>query len=102
MVVKIRGDCMRLWRAIDDEGAVLDMLVQKRRHAAAALRLLTILLKRIGIHPESSTTDKLASYRAALRNLHCSDGHRPGRMPNNNGADRPFAPFELQPITDLT
>jgi transposase-like protein len=73
MVVKIRGQRMWLWRAIDDEGEVLDMLVQKRRHAAAALRLLRKLLTRNDIHPESFTTDKLASCRAALRELHCSD-----------------------------
>jgi putative transposase len=45
MVVKIRGERMWLWRAVDDEGEVLDMLVQKRRHTGAALRLLRKLLK---------------------------------------------------------
>ncbi len=67
MVVKIRGERMWLWRAVDDEGEVLDMLVQKRRNTGAALRLLRKLQKRNGVHPESFTTDKLASYRAALR-----------------------------------
>ena len=87
MVVKIRGERMWLWRAVDDEGEVLDMLVQKRRNTGAALRLLRKLQKRNGVHPESFTTDKLASYRAALRELHCSDRHRPGRMPDNNRAE---------------
>jgi transposase-like protein len=87
MVVKIRGQRMWLWRAVDDEGEVLDMLVQKRRNTGAALRLLRKLLKRHGIHPESFTTDKLASYRAAFRELHCGDRHRPGRMPDNNRAE---------------
>ena len=45
------------------------------------------LQKRNGVHPESFTTDKLASYRAALRELHCSDRHQPGRMPDNNRAE---------------
>ncbi len=87
MVVKIRGKHMWLWRAVDDEGEVLDMLVQKRRHTGAAVRLLRKLLKRNRIHPESFATDKLASYRAAFRELHYSDQHRPGRMLDNNRAE---------------
>jgi putative transposase len=61
MAVKIGGKRMWLWRAVDDEGEVLDLLVQKRRNTGAALRLLKKLLKRQGIHPETFTTDKLAS-----------------------------------------
>lgn len=57
MVVKIRGKHMWLWRAVDDAGEVLDMLVQKRRHTGAALRLLRKLLKQNRIHPESFATD---------------------------------------------
>ena len=87
MVVKIPGKRMWLWRAVDDECEVLDMLVQARRYTGAALRLLRKLLKRNGIHPESFTTEKLASYRAAFRELHCGDRHRPGRMPDNNRAE---------------
>jgi len=85
--VKIRGERMWLWRAVDDEGEVLDMLVKKRRNTGAALRLLRKLLRRNSIHPESFVTDKLASYRAAFRELHCGDRHRPGRMPDNNRAE---------------
>jgi putative transposase len=69
MVVRIRGRRMYLWRAVDDEGEVLDVLVQKRRNKHAALKLLRRLLKNQGIHPETITTDKLASYRAAARIL---------------------------------
>jgi transposase-like protein len=87
MVVKIGGERMWLWRAVDDEGEVLDMLIQKRRNTAAALRLLRKLLKRQGTHPETITTDKLASYRAACRRLGCSACHRPGRMQDNNRAE---------------
>lgn len=58
MVVKIGGKRMFLWRAVDDEGEVLDMLVQKRRNKQAALRLLRKLLKRQGIVlRQSSLTD---------------------------------------------
>jgi len=45
MVVKIGGKRMFLWRAVDDEGEVLDMLVQKRRNKAAAIKLLKKLFK---------------------------------------------------------
>ena len=87
MVVKIAGRRMWLWRAVDDEGEVLDCLVQKRRNTKAAVRLLRKLLKHQGIHPETIVTDKLASYRAAARELHLSDRHRPGRMLGNNRAE---------------
>lgn len=40
MVARIRDDPMYMWRAVDDEGEVLDVLVQKQRNKAAALRLL--------------------------------------------------------------
>ena len=87
MVAKIGGKRMWLWRAVDDEGEVLDMLVQKRRNTGAALRLLRKLLKHQRIHPETIVTDKLASYRAAFRELGCSNRHRPGRMLGNNRAE---------------
>ena len=87
MVVRIGGRRMYLWRAVDDEGEVLDVLVQKRRNKHAALKLLRKLLKNQGIHPETLTTDKLASYRAAARDLGLTDRHRPGGMRENNRAE---------------
>src|SRR5436305_6126643 len=66
MVVKIGGRRMWLWRAVDDEGEVLDMLVQKRRNKHAALKLLRKLLRRQGIHPETIATAKLASFERRL------------------------------------
>ena len=87
MVVKIGGKRMWLWRAVDDEGEVLDMLVQKRRNTAAALRLLRKLLKHQGIRPETIVTDGLPSYRSAARELCCSARHRRGRMCANNRAE---------------
>ena len=84
MVVKIAGGRMYLWRAVDDEGEVLDVLVQKRRNKEAALNLLRKLLRNQGIHPETTTTDKLASYRAAARILGLTGRHRPGGMRENN------------------
>ena len=84
MVVKIGGKRMYLWRAVDDEGEVLDVLVQKRRNKVAALKLLRRLLKNQGIHPEVIVTDGLASYPAAMRILGCKDRHHPGRLRDNN------------------
>ena len=87
IVVRIGGKRMWLWRAVDDEGEVLDMLVQKRRNTDAALRLLRKLLRSQRIHPERITTDKLASYRSACRKLGCERRHRQGRMLGNNRAE---------------
>ena len=87
MVVKISGKKMWLWRAVDDEGEVLDMLVQKCRNTVAAVRLLRKLLKHQGVHPETIVTDKLPSYGAAVRELGCCNRHRPGPMPSNNRAE---------------
>jgi transposase-like protein len=87
MVVKIGGRRMWLWRAVDDEGEFLDMLVQKRRNKHAALKILRKLLKHQGIHPETIITDKLPSYRAAARLLGLAGRHRPGGMRANNRAE---------------
>lgn len=84
---------MFLWRIVDDEGEVLDMLVQERRNKAAALKLLRKLLKRTGVHPEVIITDKLASYRAAARELGLVDRHRPGGMRENNRAENSHLPI---------
>ena len=58
---------MYLWRAVDDEGEVLDLLVQRRRDKKAALRLMRKLLKKLGFAPTVLVTDKLRSYGAASR-----------------------------------
>jgi len=69
MVIRIAGDRMYLWRAVDHEGEVLDMLVQRRRDSRAALRLMRKLLKKQGFAPKLVITDKLRSYAAAFRRL---------------------------------
>jgi len=66
MVVRIAGERMYLWRAVDHEGEVLDMLVQPRRDSRAALRLMRKLLKRQGFVPKLLVTDKLRSYAARM------------------------------------
>ena len=67
MVVKICGKLMWLCRAVDDDGEVLDCLVQKRRNTDAAVRLRRKLLKHHGVRPKTIVTDKLASNRAEAR-----------------------------------
>jgi len=84
---------MYLWRAVDDEGEVLDVLVQKRRNKEAALKLMRRLLRNQAVHPETIVTDKLASYRAAARDIGLSDRHRPGGMRENNRAENSHLPI---------
>ena len=93
MVVKIRGKRMFMWRAVDKEGEVLDVLVQKRRNKKAALKLLRKLLKSQGFVPEAVVTDGLASYRAALRELGGLKRHQPGRLQENNRAENSHLPI---------
>lgn len=84
MVVSINGQRMFMWRAVDKEGEVLDVLVQKRRNKVAALKLLRKLLKNQGAVPKAIVTDGLKSYPAAMKVLGCVDRHQPGRLRDNN------------------
>src|ERR1700726_563352 len=83
MVVRIAGKRMYLWRAVDHEGEVLDILVQRRRDKRAALRLLRKLLKKQGFVPKLLVTDKLGSYGAAFRHLRLVCPHEQGLRKNN-------------------
>jgi putative transposase len=78
MVVRIAGKRMYLWRAVDHEGEVLDMLVQRRRDKRAALRLMRKLVRKQGFVPKLLTTDKLGSYGAAFRHLRLTCAHEQG------------------------
>ena len=92
MVVRIGGKRMFMWRAVDKEGEVLDVLVQKRRNKAAALKLLRKLLKKQGFKPEKIVTDGLRSYKAAMRELGCLERHHPGGLQENNRAENSHLP----------
>ena len=83
MVVSIQGRHMYLWRAVDSEGEVLDLLVQPKRDKAAALRLMRKLLKKQGYAPRVLVTDKLRSYGCAQRELGISGRHEQGLRKNN-------------------
>jgi len=92
MVVRINGARMFMWRAVDKEGEVLDVLVQKRRNKAAALKLLRKLLRNQGYVPDSIVTDGLKSYPAAMKKLGCLQRHRPGRLRDNNRVENSHLP----------
>ncbi len=77
---------------VDKEGEVLDMLVQKRRNKAAALKLLRKLLKNQGYVPDEIVTDGLASYKAAMKILGCQRLHKPGRLRDNNRVENSHLP----------
>src|SRR6202043_4101325 len=89
MVVRIAGKRIYLWRAVDHEGEVLDMLVQRRRDKRAALRLMRKLLKKQGFTPKLLTTDKLGSYGAAFRHLQLTCPHEQGLRKNNRAENSP-------------
>jgi len=83
MVVLIGGKRQYLWRAVDDEGEVLDVLVQRRRNKAAARKLMRRLLKKLGFAPTVVVTDKLRSYASAFREIGLSAQHEQGLRKNN-------------------
>ena len=83
VVLTIAGVKHWLWRAVDQAGTVLDILVQSRRDAQAAKRLLRKLLKRQCRPPRIMITDKLASYGAAKRAVMPSVEHRRHKGLNN-------------------
>src|SRR5215204_461080 len=82
-VISIQGKRMYLWRAVDSEGEVLDLLVQSKRDTAAAQRLTRKLLKQQGSAPDELVTDKLGSYGAARRALGLCTRHEQGLRKNN-------------------
>jgi putative transposase len=83
MVVAIGGRRLWLWRAVDSEGEILDLLVQPKRDKAAAVRLMRKLLKKQGYAPSVLVTDKLRSYGAAKAELGLVARHDQGLRKNN-------------------
>jgi putative transposase len=83
MVVRIAGRRMYLWRAVDHEGEILEVLLQGRRDRRAAGRLMRKLLRKQGFAPKKVTTDRLHSYRAAFRQLGLGCHHEQGLRQNN-------------------
>jgi len=89
--VKINGQTHYLWRAVDHEGEVLESFVTKRRDCKAALKFLRKVMKQHG-RPKTVVTDKLRSYRAAMKIIGNSESQETGRWFNNR-AENSHQPF---------
>jgi putative transposase len=83
VVITIGGEKRWLWRAVDQDGYVLDEIVQARRDTKAAKRLMTRLLRKQGCWPKRIITDKLRSYGAAKRTVMPNVEHRSHKGLNN-------------------
>ncbi len=83
----IRGQRHYLWRAVDQEGNILDILVQRRRDKQAAKTFFRKLLKGCQYIPRVIITDRLASYGAAKREMLPGVGHRQHRYLNNRAGN---------------
>ena len=93
--VTIHGTRMYLWRAVDQDGDLIDVLVQKRKDKRAAKRFFRKMLKHQGATPTRMATDKLRSYGAAKREvmpsvIHCQDRYA------NNRAEVSYQPTRQQ------
>ena len=82
MYVKLNGEMVYLWRAVDQEGEILESFVTRKRDKSAALSFMKRTLKRHG-SPEAITTDGLRSYGAAMTDLGNSEKREVGRWANN-------------------
>jgi len=83
MVARIAGRRIYLWRAVDQEGQILDLLIQPRRDKRAAAKLMRKPLKKQGFAPKLAVTDKLRSYAAAFQALGLTCRHEQGQRMNN-------------------
>ncbi len=89
--VKINGETHYLWRAVDHEGEVLEAFVTKKRDRKVALRFLKKAMKRFGC-PKAIVTDRLGSYRAAMKVIGNAERQETGRWLNNR-AENSHQPF---------
>jgi putative transposase len=89
--VRINGETHFLWRAVDHEGEVLESFVTKKRDRKAALKFLRKAMKRYG-QPKVVVTDRLRSYRAAMKVVGNADRQETGRWLNNR-AENSHQPF---------
>ena len=89
--VRINGETHYLWRAVDHEGEVLEVFATKRRDRKAALKFLKRIMKRYG-QPQSIVTDRLRSYRSAMKVIGNDANQECGRWLNNR-AENSHQPF---------
>lgn len=83
VIIAIAGRKHLAWRAVDQDGYVLDEIAQNRRNTKAAKHLLTRLLKKEGVAPKRMITGKLRSYGAARRQVMPDVEHRSHKGLNN-------------------
>ena len=81
--VKIQGKQQYLWRAVDQDGEVIDVFLQSRRDGAAAKRFFKRLIRKHGNEPRKIVTDKLKSYGVAHRDLIPEVIHDTSQYANN-------------------
>jgi putative transposase len=81
--IKINGKQQYLWRAVDQDGDVVDILLQERRNSAASKRFLKRLVQSNHGEPRKIVTDKLGSYRVAHRELMPDVMHDTSQYANN-------------------
>lgn len=93
MVCVVGGKRMYLWRAVDDEGEVLDMAMRPYRDVWTATKYLAELIANQPTFPERITTDGLLSYVGAAKRLKIEDLHRRGRLRENNRAENSHLPI---------
>jgi len=91
VVLTIKGERHYLWRAVDQDGNVLDILVQRRRNKRAAKKFFRKPLKGLTYVPRVIVTDKLKSYGATKREILPGVEHRPHRSLNNR-AENSYQP----------
>jgi putative transposase len=91
VLLKIRGKRHWLWRAVDQHGVVLDILVQERRDQQAAERFLQLVLHTCEYEPRVVITDKLASYVPAVRRVLPHAEHRRHKRLNNRAENSHLA-----------
>jgi putative transposase len=89
--VKVNGKLCYLWRAVDHEGEVLEAVVTSKRDKAAAVKLLTRIMKKYG-RPQSIVTDRLRAYSAVMKEIGARDRHEVGARLNNR-AENSHQPF---------
>lgn len=93
MFCNVGGKRMYLWRAVDDEGEVLDMAMRPYRDVWTATKFLADLMIGQPIFPERIVTDGLKSYAGAANRLKISHLHRRGRLRDNNRAENSHLPI---------
>ena len=100
VVVTIKGKQFYLWRAVDAQGQVIDILMQRRRNKVAAKKFFRKLLKGTGFAPRVMVTDKMRSYAAAKKELIPTVEHRQhkGLINRSENSHRPTRSLERRMI----